>query len=127
MKRIVAINSVPYGSTGKIMLGIASVADSKGFESIVCSGFSFHPLQEYFQLGRGKYIKIGNIVTKAFHMVMSKVTGLEGFFSFFSTLLFLRKIKKMRPDALHFHNLHSWYINLPLLFRFVKKNNIPVI
>ena len=36
---------------------------------------------------------------------------------------FLRKVKKYNPDIIHLHNLHNGYINLPLLFKYIKKNN----
>jgi glycosyltransferase involved in cell wall biosynthesis len=29
--------------------------------------------------------------------------------------------------VIHLHNLHGWFINLPLLFRYIKKHDIPVI
>ena len=58
---------------------------------------------------------------------MDRLTGLHGYFSYFSTLRFLRKVKKFSPDIIHIHNLHGWYINFPLFFKFIKKHNIPVV
>jgi glycosyltransferase involved in cell wall biosynthesis len=39
----------------------------------------------------------------------------------------LRKIKKIRPSLIHLHNLHNSYVNLPMLFRYIKKHNVPVV
>lgn len=52
---------------------------------------------------------------------------LQGRFSYFKTLSFLKKVKKYSPDIIHLHNIHGSYLNLKLLFKFIKKNNIRVI
>jgi glycosyltransferase involved in cell wall biosynthesis len=54
-------------------------------------------------------------------------TGFNGCFACISTWLFLRKLNKIKPDLLHFHNLHDSYINLPMLFNYVKKHKIKVV
>ncbi|MGN1169547.1 MAG: glycosyltransferase [Acutalibacteraceae bacterium] len=51
----------------------------------------------------------------------------KGFFSAFKTQRFIRKIKKNPPDVIHLHNLHGSFINIPILFRYIKKNSIPVV
>lgn len=119
---ILSINSVPYGSTAKIMLGISEVLNEEGIENMVSSGYSYHPIEM-----PENYIKIGSALDKSLHIFLSRVTGLHGIFSYFPTLNLLRKIKKMGVDTIHLHNLHGWYINIPLLFKFIKKNNIKVI
>jgi glycosyltransferase involved in cell wall biosynthesis len=42
-------------------------------------------------------------------------------------VVFIRKVKEFSPDLIHLHNLHGSYINLPQLFVYIKKNNIPVV
>lgn len=121
--RILEINSVPYGSTAKIMLGIAQVAEQNGHTVMMSSGYSYHPIKEL----EGKYVKIGGKIGKAMHIIATRITGLHGVFSHFATARFLRKVKKFKPDIIHLHNLHGWYINLPMLFNYIKKNNIRTI
>ena len=36
-------------------------------------------------------------------------------------------MEKIKPDLVHCHNLHGWYLNLPLFFRYIKKHHIPVV
>ena len=71
-------------------------------------------------------ILIGNRVFRNMHLKLAYFTGFNGCFSYFSTLNFLSKIKKFKPDIIHLHNLHNCYINLRLLFKYIKKNNIRV-
>ena len=120
--KVFQINSVPYGSTAKIMLGISKALNQEGIENIVSSGYSYHPIEM-----PKNYIMIGSALDKALHILLSRITGFHGTFSYFSTLNLLRKIKKMGVDTIHLHNLHGWYINIPLLFKFIKKNNIKVV
>lgn len=119
---IVAINLGNYGSTGTIMGELLSSAKESGFEVysaypetvfnkpkeendiIICSGF-------FNRLNRG----------------LGSYTGYIGCFSFFHTILFLRKLSRIKPDVIHLHNIHSSYINHSMLFKYIKKHNIPVV
>lgn len=58
------------------------------------------------------------------HNRLARILMLQGCFSTINTYLFLKKVKKFNPDIIHLHNIHSNYINLRLLFNFIKKNNI---
>lgn len=121
--RIVEINSVPYGSTAKIMLGIADVAEKHGHEVMMAGGYSYHPLDAL----QGRYTQIGGAVGKLMHTYLARFTGLNGCFSRHSTRKFLKQVKKYNPDVLHLHNIHGWYLHLPTLFSFIKKHNIRVV
>lgn len=61
------------------------------------------------------------------HNILSRLTGLEGYFSYFATKRLLRYIKRVGPDVIHIHNLHGHYLNLPILFRFLKETQIPIV
>lgn len=119
--KILEINQVNFGSTGHIMLQIADLATKKGHE-VICS----------FYARRNKdkdknCIYIGNKVSHNIHKKLYRKTGNNGCYSKISTWNFLRKVKKFDPDLIHIHNLHNCYINLPMLFDYIKKNNKKVI
>ena len=67
MKKIVMINSVPYGSTAKIMLGIGQLASKNGFEVFIGSGYSHHPLQEFRNPQDFTYINVNSDTTSMKH------------------------------------------------------------
>ena len=121
--RIVEINSVPYGSTAKIMLGIADVAESHGHEVLMAGGYSYHPLEAL----QGRYTQIGSAYGKLLHTYLARFTGLNGCFSRLATRKFLKRVKKYKPDVLHLHNIHGWYLHLPTLFSYIKKEKIRVV
>ena len=61
------------------------------------------------------------------HGQLSRFTMFKGAGSYGKTRAFLKKAEAFGPDVIHLHNLHGSYINLPLLFRYIKKHRIPVV
>lgn len=122
-KTIVAINSTIKGSTGKIMNDIASGAKEQGYKYYTCTAMHGN---EPFEKSK-RHIYIGDIVEKKIHLKLALYTGYNGCFSHFGTFLFLRHLDRLKPDLIHIHNLHNGYVNLKMLFNYIKKKNIPVV
>lgn len=120
---IFEINSVPYGSTGRIMLEIKKTAENCGHIVEGYTGYSYHPIDDISESN----IKVGSKYGKLLHILLARLTGLNGCFSFVSTVRLLKRIKKFKPDIIQLHNIHGHYINLPLLFGFIKKKNLRVV
>lgn len=117
------INSVPYGSTGRIMSQIADTVKAAG--SIAYTSASFTKSRgEHFP---ETYYRIGGAVGKTEHIILAKLTGRHGCYSHFATYKLIRKIKQTKPDIIHLHNIHGWYLNSKMLFDFLKNADIPVI
>jgi len=118
--RVLQINSV-YGvkSTGRTCAETAKALREANHECY--SAYGFGKSNEQFTY------KIGSNVEYYFHNIMSRITGFQGYFSFFATMRFIRYIKKISPDIIHLRNLHANYLNLPLLFNYLSKANIPVL
>ena len=117
---ILQINSCNFGSTGKIMLQLAEkakVAEHKAYVAIPKSRSNFNKQNE-------NTIFIGNRLFRNLYIILARIFGDEKLFSYLSTKRFLKKVKKLDIDVLHLHNLHGSYINLPLLFKYIKKNNV---
>lgn len=121
--KIAEINSCNFGSTGKIMLEIADVAEKDGHTAVVC----YPKSRTNAKKQKESDIVIGIRLSRNLHLKLAGITGLNGCFSYFSTLHFLRKLDKFKPDIVHLHNLHNSYINLPLLFNYIKKHNIKTV
>lgn len=121
--KILHINSGNFGSTGSIMLNISEAADEKGHDSYVSFAKSRTSNKKVIKNG----VSIGSIVERNVHLKLAYYTGLNGSFSIFSTKRFLRKIDIIKPDIIHLHNLHNCYINLKLLFDYIKKKRIQVV
>lgn len=118
--RIVQINACfERGSTGRMTKQMHEAFSKEGHESFV-----FSP---NVNAGNSHVINVGNSIDYRLHSFLSRVTGLQGYFSIRATLRLVRKLKQIKPDILHLHNLHNNYINLPILFRYIKKNGIATV
>lgn len=122
--RIVQINGGAKGSTGKIMMGIADVAKSQGHEVMCASPITSTNRDAKKNCG---YYRIGNYYSRRFNVALARITGFNGCFAWIETYRLLKEIDKFSPDIIHLHNLHDSYINLPMLFNYIKKIDIPVV
>lgn len=121
--RVAEINSCNFGSTGKIMLEVVKVAVKYGHMAVVC----YPKSRTNVIMQKKSDIVIGSRLSRNLHLMLARVTGLNGCFSYVSTLIFLKKLYKFKPNILHLHNLHNCYINLPMLFSFIKKEHVHVV
>ena len=108
------------GSTGKIVYDLYTRSNAKGDETAIC-------------YGRGKKIREKNIfkfgldLETIFHAFLTRITGYTGCFSYFSTRRLIKFIKKFRPDVVHMHELHAYFVNIPKLLNFLKKQDIRIV
>lgn len=121
--KIVSINSLPNGSTGKIMNEIADMAEKNGFDTYCFWGSWYSEIKEKAEKRSCFGSSIENKISGAF----SILTGLQNFGSIIGTISLINKINKIDPDIIHLHNLHLWTINIPLLFKYIKKHNIKTV
>jgi len=119
--KVLQINSVcGYGSTGRIATDIHNILTEQGHKS-------------YVAYGRGEArncetsIKIGSNYDVYKHVALTRVFGKHGFGSKKATIEFIDKVKKLDPDIIHLHNIHGYYINIELLFKYLKEANKPVV
>lgn len=122
--KIVEINGGVFGSTGKIMFGIKKLAKEFKIE-VLC--FSPVTSTNKTKEPNEEYCKIGTYLQRRISVLMARLTGLNGCFAIYETYKMLKRIEKYNPDIIHLHNLHDSYINLPMLFSYIKKKNIKVI
>lgn len=121
MKRILFINTVlNYGSTGHIVEDLGTLANGEGFESFVVYG-------RKKRSSSLKSVYIGNPVSFLFHVLFTFITDKHGLYSKITTKKLIKTIKKIKPDIIHLHNLHGYYLNYKILFEYLNTINIPVI
>ena len=103
------------GSTGRICSDIASALDEKGHEVKIAYGRETVP--EQFQ----KYaVRIGSDLDVKLHGVKARLIDGMGDGSKRVTERFVEWIKEYDPDVIHLHNIHGYYINIEVLFNYLK-------
>lgn len=119
--RVVHINSVAGGSTGRIMLNIAEKSRSEGIEV-----FTFSENRSNITVPKNHRF-FGSFPENIIHRCFSVITGISGTGSCLGTKKLLSELDKIAPDVLHLHNLHGWYINVPMLFDYIRRKKIKTI
>lgn len=61
------------------------------------------------------------------HALLSRLTGLQGYFSHHPTKKLVSELRELKPDVILLHVLHSNCINFPILCRYLAENDIPTI
>jgi len=119
--RILQINTVcKSGSTGKISYDIHTWLRDAGHESKIA-------------YGRGAVIDDPDTIRIAtrcevyIHVALTRLTGWTGCFSPFATRKLFRLISEYKPDIVHLHNIHGYYVNDIALLSFLKKTKIRTI
>jgi glycosyltransferase involved in cell wall biosynthesis len=119
--KVLQINTtVNSGSTGRIAEDIGKVLMTNGHESYIAFGRGN-------QKSQSQLIKIGTKIDQLTHGLKTRLLDRHGFGSIQATKVFLREIDKIQPDVIGLHNLHGYYINIELLFEYIKSKNIPVL
>ena len=102
-------------STGRICTDLATALEKQGHEVKIAYGRESVP--EQF----GKYaVKIGSKADVIIHGVKARLFDACGFGSREATKKFIEWVIKYDPDVIHLHNIHGYYINIEVLFEFLR-------
>lgn len=118
--KILQINAVyGYASTGRTCFEMTKVLGEMGHESVtLCTSNR--------EIATSN-VKIGSTNDRKIHAFMSRLSGLQGYFSVGVTKSVIKYIKEYKPDVVHLRNLHGNYINLPMLLKHLAKNDVATV
>ena len=121
--KVLQINSVcGRGSTGRIATDIADILKAQGHECCIAYGRDTVP-EKYQNIA----VRIGTDWDVRLHGVQTRLFDAHGFGSKNATKRFLKWVEEYDPDVIHLHNIHGYYINVELLFDYLKRAGKPVI
>lgn len=109
-----------WGSTGRIAEEIGATALSRGWRSIIAYG-------RYHNASRSETYHIGSLVGEAWHLAATRLLDRHGLESRLATQRLVSHIMRWKPDIIHLHNVHGYYLNYPRLFRFLADYGRPVV
>ena len=116
--KILYINTVcGYVATGRIT---AALSKSDEYDSLVCYG-----RKEDF--AKVNSFKFANFFDNAFGAIRTILFDNNLNICKTATKKLINKIKEYNPDIIHIHNLHGYYVNVEMLFKFLKEFNKPVV
>ena len=125
MGKLLQINPVirESTSTGRIMREIGDAAKEAGWESWIAyskgrDGVPEHP---------SHLLPVGNKLDVALHAIATRLFDAHGLASRITTKRFIKAVRKLDPDIIHIHNIHGYFLNYKLLFKYLKESGKPVI
>ena len=119
--RILYINVIcKHGSTGKITYDLYTQCKDDGHEAVVCYGRG--P-----KLKEPDVYKFGLDWETNVHALLTRLTGVNGCWPFFSTRRLLKFLDAFQPDVVHLHEPHAYFVNLQPLYDYFAKHNIPLV
>lgn len=115
-KKILFINSFcGVGSTGRICIDLARKYEEFGYEVKIAHGRDPVP-EQYSHYA----VRIGTKTDYMCHALYARVADGCGFGSKRATQKFLLWAEAYNPDVVWLHNLHGYYINIEMLFAWIK-------
>ena len=117
--RVLIINSVcGFGSTGRICAQLADEFSADGHEVRIAYGRMDNVPEKY----RSIAVRIGTQMDMRLHGIATRLFDAHGFGSKGATRRFLAWAEEYKPDLVWLHNLHGYYINVEMLFVWLKKH-----
>lgn len=120
-ERILLIDvNCKQSSTGKIVYDLYQNIRTDGRKAAICYGRG--PLVEGDNI-----FKFGIDLETKIHAGLARITGYNGYFSPLSTKRLIDFIENYKPDLIHIHELHAYFVNIRPLLTYIKSKGIPVV
>lgn len=105
------------GSTGRICTDIAAALEERGHTAEIAYGRNANIMPAQFQ----RYaVRVGTDTDLKLHGVKARLLDGAGFGSRVPTKKFIKWVQEYDPDVIHLHNLHGYYINVEILFEYLR-------
>lgn len=109
------------GSTGRIAYDLMQIQKQGGIEAYAAYGYETGAehvvnticLQGYWQ--------------RKFNILRTRLFDHHGFYNKAETRKLIRWMDEIQPDIIHLHNIHNHYVNVQMLFEYIKQYGIPVV
>ncbi len=119
--RILQINShYDQGGAARIVACIHRQLLAKGEECFVAFGRGRMPRE-------ANVYRFDRTVDIYFSAFVSRVAGINGWSNRQATRRLIRFIDRVRPDVIHLHALHGYFLNFPIFFEYINRQDIPCV
>ena len=102
------------------MMNLHKSMSSQGIDSYVVWGRGRRAI------GNHEY-KMTNSFDVAIHALYSRCLDRAGFASSLATRKLVKWLRNIQPDVIHLHCIHGYYLNIRILFDYIREKNIRVI
>lgn len=120
IKIIRITTEINRGSIGRTAEQLGNLVINEGWDSYIVYGRND---------GKSNSIKlrIGNKFVVYWHVLLTRLLDLHGYGSYFATKKLIKTIDQIKPNIIHLHDIHGYYINLKVLFKYFSRREIPIV
>ena len=122
MPKIVQINTaLNCGSHGRIVEQISHVGAGRGFDTTIVHG------ARYVNKSQFTDIQTTTKNQELLNGIRSLLFDAHGLGLKCATKSLITKLEEIKPDIVHLHNIHGYYMNYQILFDYLAKSGVPVV
>lgn len=108
------------GSVGRIAEQIGETVMENGWSSYVTYARESNP-------STSEVIRIGTKYDVYRHGIETRIFDNHCFSSKSATKELVKTLKEIKPDVIHMHHLHGYYIHIGVLFDYLKESGVPLV
>lgn len=105
------------------MQEIGELAMQHGWESYIAYSYG----RDGMKSCKSQLIPVGDKWSVVRHGLATRLLDRHGLASVRATVRLVEQIKALRPDVIHIHNLHGYFLNYRILFDYLAGTDIPVV
>lgn len=122
--RIVEINTVcgKSGSVGRMTAELLNYAHSCGVDA-----YAAYSRGKAVGINEKRGITISSRTQFYFAALNARLKDNDGFNSVRATKKLIERLESLKPDAVHLHNAHGYYLNIELLFDYLKRSGVKLV
>jgi len=121
--RIFQLNTVcGIKSTGRIAVEIGKLVEADGGQCLIGCGANYVPPEAEHMA-----VKTLSVTKRRLYSLLIRLFDAETCFNLIGTIRLTKEMDRFAPDVVHLHNIHGGYLHAGVLFRYLKKKNIPVV
>lgn len=121
--KVLQINTVYKngGSTGRIAWEIQRLSREEGIDAYVAYGYNTGNEVSDHEM------ELQGLLRRKANILRCRLWPRHGFYNEAETRKLLKWVNEIKPDIIHLHNIHNSYVNVKILFDYIKTHDIPVV
>ena len=124
--KVLQINTFyKYGSTGRIAYDLLCAQNDFGLEGFVAYGPKTAVNKS--RNNDTHLLCLQSMLRRKVNILRTRLFDHHGFYNESETRKLIRWMDEIHPDIIHLHNLHNHYVNVKMLFDYIKLHDIPVV
>ena len=124
--KVLQINTFyKYGSTGRIAYDLQCVQQDSEIEAFVAYGpdTSANNSNDV----NTNILRLQTLRRRKLNILRTRLFDHHGFYNEVETRKLIKWLDEIRPDIIHLHNIHNHYVNVKMLFDYIKQHDIPTV